>query len=77
MKVDGYVWEVRFTLGEVLPNGDQDVEQIVTEAGFLNKGQAEAWLATGAILRYGPTFWGRVLKIEVRDGTPLATTFSE
>ena len=59
------MWKVKFTLGKTLPNGDKVVEQVIAESGFANPGQAEAWLAVGAKLSYGPEFWTRVQKIEV------------
>ena len=61
------MWMVEFTLGRTLPNGDKVAEQVIVESGFANSGQAEAWLAEGAKLRYGPEFWTRVQKIEVTE----------
>jgi hypothetical protein len=59
------MWKVSFTLGRTLPDGTKVVEGTIAETGFANKGQAEAWLADGARLRYGPEFWHRCQKVEV------------
>jgi hypothetical protein len=59
------MWKVRFTLQDKNPAGEVIATQILSEAGFDNAGQAEAWLATGARQRYGPLFWHRCAKIEV------------
>jgi hypothetical protein len=55
-----------FTLKDLNPAGEVTATQILTEKGFANAGQVEHWLATGARERYGPAFWHRCTKIEVK-----------
>jgi hypothetical protein len=61
------MWRVRFELCSVSPQGAIIDRLDVSEGGFKNKGQADAWLATGAKLRYGAEFWKRVRRICVEE----------
>jgi hypothetical protein len=63
------MWRVVFELGDVAPQGEVINRSIISEGGFDNEGQANAWLATGADQRYGPAFWRRVKKISIVEGT--------
>ena len=60
-------WKVEFTLQDKNPAGKVTRELVLSEAGFANRGQAEAWLADGARERYGPLFWHRCAKIKVDE----------
>ena len=65
------MWKVRFTLEEKNhTTGEVLSTQVLTEAGFANEGQANAWLATDAQQRYGALFWLRCAKIEVVEEEP-------
>jgi hypothetical protein len=57
------MWRVRFELSSMSPSGQIIDRFDISEGGFENKGQADAWLATGAKLRYGAGFWQRVRRI--------------
>lgn len=61
------MWRVRFELASVSPQGEFVNRLTVSEGGFDNKGQADAWFATGAKMRYGPAFWQRVRSIHVEE----------
>ena len=65
------MWKVKFTIEDrSLGTGKVRSTRTFTEAGFHNKGQAEAWLATGAKMRYSYAFWHKCAKIEVVDEDP-------
>ena len=61
------MWRVRFELASASPQGALVDCLSISEAGFDNRGQAEAWLATGAKMRYGAAFWHRVRSIHVEE----------
>ena len=61
------MWRVRFELSSMSPSGQPIDHLTISEGGFENKGQADAWFATGAKLRYGPAFWQRVRRIHVEE----------
>jgi hypothetical protein len=63
------MWRVSFELADVSPQGEVINRSTIGEGGFDNEGQAEAWLATGAQVRYGPAFWRRVQKVSIVEGT--------
>ena len=60
-------WRVRFELASTGTRGELVDCLSICEAGFDNRFQAEAWLATGAKLRYGAAFWYRVRSIHVEE----------
>jgi hypothetical protein len=62
------MWRVQFRLEDKNPAGKVVFTQYLIEGGFENKGQAEAWLATGAKQRYGAAFWHRCAKVTVLEG---------
>ena len=68
------MWSVRFTLQDKNPAGHVVFEQVWSESGFENQGQAEAWLADGAKQRFGDLFWHRCAKIEVVEGESVRFT---
>ena len=61
------MWRVRFELGSMSPSGEIVNRVEISEGGFDNKGQANAWLFDGAKLRYGPAFWGKLQEIHVEE----------
>jgi hypothetical protein len=61
------MWRVRFELSSMTPQGAIIDRLDISEGGFENKGQADAWLATGAKLRYGAAFWQRVRRICIEE----------
>ncbi len=67
------MWKVQFRLEDKNPAGKVVFTQCIVEGGFKNKGQAEAWLATGAKQRYGIRFWHRCAKVTVIEGDIKAT----
>jgi hypothetical protein len=68
------MWRVRFELSSMSPQGAIIDRLDISEGGFDNKGQADAWLATGAKLRYGPSFWQRVRRICVEESHTVYLT---
>ena len=68
------MWRVRFELASTSPRGDLVDCMSLCEAGFDNRGQAEAWLATGAKLRYGAVFWHRVRSVHVEESHEVYTS---